>query len=274
MASATQGTGLQRQKALSCHQGRGINSNREGRLMKRLFSAFALVSFVSLTVQASEIDYQYRWANGGYRCVNAQNKEGYNKNYFGECGDVSGQILDKLNVHQEIKGLLSVGATYKRANFSNGTFHDCNFTNSELPSSNFSGTRLYKLNMEGTKLESALFSGVLMNTASFKKAQMQSSNFASSSIAYAQFESANLYYSTFAGSYIVNSSFENADLRDASLAAATLTDVSFKNADLRGTSFDGAQVKKGTSWKGARFNQYTRLPFSRNEAEQKGMIFE
>lgn len=67
----------------------------------------------------------------------------------------------------------------------------------------------------------------------------------------------------------------NADLRNASLAGAYLFNTDLRGADLRGARFSpalkGAELKQ-TGLVGARFDESTELPFSREEALRRGMI--
>lgn len=77
-----------------------------------------------------------------------------------------------------------------------------------------------------------------------------------------------------------------AELQNASFAGADLTRVAFGSAqlggaDLRGAKLDGADLAGadlrdadlwGASMVGARFDRFTRLPFSAAEAEARGMV--
>lgn len=237
-------------------------------------SIIATLTFGSLAAQAMDLHYTYQWSNGAYRCVNKAGKVGYNKDYYGECGDVSYKVFDSLTMNKVVKGLQSIGAIYHQANLSGAGLIGCDFSKAEMNSGNLNGARIYNTRMNSAQMERASFVGGLMTQASFNNSNLMSASFASSSVGYTSFHHANLYYSTFAGSLLTNVSFDKADARDASFAYATLRNVSFKNADLRGASFEEAKIREGVDWAGAKFDSYTRLPFSRDEAEQKGMILE
>lgn len=73
------------------------------------------------------------------------------------------------------------------------------------------------------------------------------------------------------------------DLKDASfekksLAGANLSRANLKGADLRGVDLRGSWMLMtnvdGAKMDGAKFNERTILPFSRKDAEKRGMIYE
>ena len=67
-----------------------------------------------------------------------------------------------------------------------------------------------------------------------------------------------------------------ANLRGAQLAGAYLFKADLSGADLRGATFSpalkGAELKQ-TRLTGARFDRFTALPFSADEALRRGMVF-
>jgi len=74
----------------------------------------------------------------------------------------------------------------------------------------------------------------------------------------------------------------HADLRNANLNKANLCEARLDKADLRGADLRGADLRSAhlaaarvqeTRLHGAMFNQWTDLPFDKNEALKKGMIY-
>lgn len=241
--------------------------------MKTFVSLVSLLSFITLSAQAADLAYKYRWSNGAYRCVNSAGQQGYNENYFGECGQVSGLNFESIKANQSISGLQSVETVYQKADFSGGGLVDCNFERAELINANMNSMRIYATKLSGAQMERASFVGALITKASYNNADLKNSVFWNSSIGYSHFNGAILYFATFEGALLKNVSFENADARESSFAHTVLNQTNFKNADLRGAIFDKAHLNEGNVWTGAKFDQFSRLPFSREEAEAKGMIF-
>jgi hypothetical protein len=97
-----------------------------------------------------------------------------------------------------------------------------------------------------------------------------------SNLTYLHVSGANLKGASFAGASFYLGTFADSDFRGANLDG-TSGQVDYSRSDLRGASFRGADLRysvfDGALLEGARFDDATRLPFSRSEAEARGMRF-
>jgi hypothetical protein len=97
-----------------------------------------------------------------------------------------------------------------------------------------------------------------------------------SNLTYLRLNGANLRGSNFAGVPFYLGVFTGSDFRGANLDG-TSGQVDYSRVDLRGASFLGANLSynefDGARLEGARFDEHTKLPFDRAEAEARGMQF-
>lgn len=179
------------------------------------------------------------------------------------------------------------------------------FKGASLNSANFEGASMKGISFEGAQLESANMSGANLENANLKLAWMKNARLSNANLERALLDStnftrANLSGAKMAGSFIVQANFMRADLKGVDLRGAEFKTteanrvVNFMMADLSGANFQDAKVLGilyldyanlcGANFKnvaldsvklrGARFDEYTFLPFSYDDALLKGMVYE
>jgi uncharacterized protein YjbI with pentapeptide repeats len=99
---------------------------------------------------------------------------------------------------------------------------------------------------------------------------------ARTNMTYLSLTGANLRGANLDGAMFYLGAFTDSDFRGANLDGTT-GQVDYSRTDLRGASFRGADLTystfDGALLEGARFDDGTRLPFSRADAEARGMRF-
>ena len=83
---------------------------------------------------------------------------------------------------------------------------------------------------------------------------------------------ADLAYADLRGTNLSNANLDQAYFADADLSGARLTGANLRRANFRGANLTGADLKDA-DLRHASFDVDTRLPFSRDEAESRGMRF-
>ncbi|KYG62377.1 hypothetical protein AZI86_16195 [Bdellovibrio bacteriovorus] len=125
---------------------------------------------------------------------------------------------------------------------------------------------LKKKNLKGAELKEAeLWSGLAMDS-NFTWVNMRGFRGKDSNFSRSIFDHADLRGSKFYRARFVSSSFQKADLRETDLSFCD-----FSSADLRGANLKNSWVL-GTTFRGARFDSKTKLPFSISTAHELGMI--
>lgn len=220
--------------------------------MKTNITILSVVSFLSLNLFAEPVEFHYIDQGQNYRCVNNKNVDGLNKNYLGECGDVSSQKISSVKLAGSFKGLQAAKTEFKNCDFSQCYVKDSNFTEADLSRTLFRGGYFYKATFAKASLDSADFSRSLLTDVEMGEADLSA----------AKFESAS----------ITTVSFSESNLTDADFTNSLITNVDFRSANLRGADFSDVNLGSSNTWKGATFNSSTKLPFSEAQAIQYGMI--
>ena len=101
-------------------------------------------------------------------------------------------------------------------------------------------------NLACTNLSNRNLKGIKLAKTDFFKTNLKKTNFRGANLSYA---------------YLVQANLENSDLRQANLRGANLRSASLKNAKTEGADF-----------RFAIFDDETVLPFSKEEAMQRGMV--
>lgn len=91
-------------------------------------------------------------------------------------------------------------------------------------------------------------------------------------IADSNFSGADLTSIVLSGTMLGNTKMENAKLKFANFDGTTLSGVSFSGSDLVAANLSSVVMSGENLWKGARFDDDTRLPFGERLAIQRGMI--
>jgi uncharacterized protein YjbI with pentapeptide repeats len=154
-----------------------------------------------------------------------------------------------------------VEGAYAGQNFSGKVFNPGqSMVAADFRFADLSGAEGVAMDLEGAKLEGANLS----------KAQLTQSNFNRSTLEHASLKGARLK----------DASFRDASLVGADLSGAHLNGADFSGADLRGANLSGARMeptffraKIEAKLDGALFDKDTKLPFSRAQAKQLGMVF-
>lgn len=108
-------------------------------------------------------------------------------------------------------------------------------------------------------------SGLPKFGANLCKANLSGFTLRNESLPGADFNEANLRRVDLSGSDLQQAYFNGADLDGANLSQTNLSRANFRNADLSNVKLDGANLKHAV------YDERTRLPFSVEEAEKRGM---
>jgi uncharacterized protein YjbI with pentapeptide repeats len=215
------------------------------RMMKRAVLACSLLLATASLAQAGAFQSRF-YESTGYYCENEQGRRGRNR-----IQDL--EVLDLLADAScsDLRGLVLAGKDLSGKTLSASLFPHA------LTGANFDGA-----NLGGAEWDEKSLAGARLNGAYVDHAHASFAGFDGALAADAKFFSSDLHNATFRG----------ADLRRANFIGSDLRSAIFDDADLRGTDL-GTPWTDGASFAGARFDAATKLQFSREEAERRGMIF-
>ena len=185
------------------------------------------------------------WKNGD--CVTSQGPARI-KGLVGPCGDIGALRVDKGSAlaprfeKSRLVGLRSLSAFFTRVSFDESDLEAAEFREAVITRSTFRQVKCIRCNLSGAIIKSSNLSHANFSSASFRGARLQ------------------------------NLDFRESNLQGADLRGANLSYSDFRKADLKGALL-GETVMFGSQWTGALFNAQTELPFTREVAQQKGMIF-
>lgn len=203
-------------------------------------------------------DQGFRYDANKRKCVNAANQEGRNPDFLGECGSLEAKDFSNADwTGTNLKGALLTNCTVKSARIENA-----DLTGFESNKSNFTGA-----SFEGTQLTYASFADSNLRDANFDSVAMDGSQFQGSDL-----RNANLNRASLTGNSFVRAKLDRADLQDAYLTGAQFVVTSLNDTLVCGTDFTGAQDTRST-WRGAEYDRSTNLPFSEQDARDRGMIY-
>ena len=209
------------------------------KLLSRLYATSAPLAFGAVLsciwtpAALAQEDLGFRYREG--KCVNADEEEGLNPGYVGECGGLRGVELSR----QVLEGLDLSGADLHGANL-RGT----NFKNAILVGAQIRNAHLESADLRGADLRGARLDLSLMVNADLSGANL---------------EGANLNRTRFIRSILRDANMVRADARRADFSGADLSFADLTGANLRGAIFDGQTILPAT------------LP--RSEAIGRGMRF-
>ena len=232
-----------------------------------------LLAMLTLTTQSFAEDLGARYKEVSprvFQCVLPSGAPGMNPNFLGECGVLT--TNDDIFVNKDLRGLVASGSIWSSASslpllmtyvaldnaklngmsFKNirgegPSFAATNFRHSKLVNVSWTGGAFNSADLSRTSLDDVRFDRGWMPHSSFRSAAAKVVSFASSALSWADFSNFNCQ---------VSCSFNNAYMRGADLSGADLWHAQFVFTDLRGAVFD----------------RFTRLPFSRHEAFRRGMV--
>lgn len=123
------------------------------------------------------------------------------------------------------------------------------------------------MDLAGKEIFVCSFFNTNLNRISFKNATISGVGFFSGKATQADFSGSNILGSYFQNTNLKEAQFQGAHLKNVVFASADLRESDFRGAVLEDTQFILARLEK------ARFDRYTLLPFSKEEALHRGMIY-
>jgi uncharacterized protein YjbI with pentapeptide repeats len=256
-----------------------------------LFARFVLTVSLGFSLQAFSRDLGFRYTNGN--CVNGQGETGLNPGFIGQCGDLRGVTLSRLDMSDtdlsgskfnssdlqltqfnrsilidvdfegaHLQGVEFAGAKIERSKFNRADLQNSRFGDAQVKESRFSLAV-----MEGLDLSYTNFSGCTFDGARLNKANLQDADFSAVNL-----QEATLEYTDMTAAKLVRAVFDKANLKHAIQARADLSGASFFEADLRSANLADAKVE-GAMFAQAKYNLRTILPFTTEEADRQNMIF-
>ena len=198
-----------------------------------------IVSVWSFSFPSHGVDFGYRFKDG---FCQKNGKAGFNPDHRGECGVITGLIIENRNVKaMKIRGA-NINSSYLRYS----KFYDSNLSFTIARRTEFTGS---------------LFSNVRATKVDLRGSYLQSSHWVDS----------DLRYWVAMGVRAEKAVFKNCNLQKANFWGSNLQEVDFSGSDLRGADLRSTFLLF-TKFTGAKFNQKTLLPFSQEEAVARGMI--
>lgn len=249
------------------------------------FSLITLTLLISFQSQAFLKDYEYHYEKN--ICVNKLGEEGFNEyrtsRALKECTDLTlvkntSLVRTKIRTKKELKGIHFGAINLPKFSFKRKRLIGISFMEANFNRSNFSKTIIDKVFFD----KSHFYQG------NFKKSKIHNSKLIASNFRRSNFEKGEFLKSQLEDSDFKFSNFKNTKLRDVSFTASNLKNTDFTGAKLHRVDFSKAKMYKadlrnvqcteckfeGTRLKGALFNEWTILPFSRKEAEESmNMVF-
>ncbi|MBS1986257.1 MAG: pentapeptide repeat-containing protein [Bdellovibrionales bacterium] len=203
-------------------------------------------------------DKGFRWNETKRKCLDGAGQEGRNPDVLGQCG-----IFSKADFSQQ---------DLSRLDLRGSEFDDCKFTSARLDGTDLTGIVAKNTSFERISGSQSLWRFASTDGAIFRDASLFGAGFDGGQhkrgdFRYTDFSHAMLNGSGFAGSY-----FDNSILTDTTLIGAQLVTSSLNNSWVCGADFSNAQDIRST-WRSVRYDATTRLPFSRQEADKRGMIY-
>lgn len=123
-----------------------------------------------------------------------------------------------------------------------------------------------------------IFDDISLSGSLFVDTDLREASFANAELVAVKFTGANLQAVNFSRSRLIRADLRQVRIDSCSLYWANLQNARLEGADLsfcdlRGATLDLAWVNADTRFKGAVFDEYTALPFSRTFAKSIGMKF-
>ncbi len=154
--------------------------------------------------ESKDLGYRFVWDPQTHtgKCLNKENKEGYNPYYLGQCGDFRGMSIGKYDINgKDIQGSNMDGINLRGVHM-NGAFlrgisaKGTNFSKTQLNGAKFSGADLSGANfiraeLNGAELDYTNLSGAIFDDAQLHGTQMNNANLSGTKIA-TKIETVNL----------------------------------------------------------------------------------
>jgi uncharacterized protein YjbI with pentapeptide repeats len=207
-----------------------------------------LLIVITANVYANE-DLGFRHNNVTGLCTNSMGHVGRNPDFVGECGQVRSKNMSNLKIsHTNLKAI--------DLSFSN--FNNANLSLSDLTHSHLFGTDFHSANLEQVNMSLSA-----LRKTTFRYANLKDAIIMHAIIIRADFVSADLTGAILSDSNILATNFDSANLENADL----------RNVNFLGNGHFGPSNLENVIFKGAKFNLATKLPFDKQEAIRKGMVY-
>ncbi|MGE0614823.1 MAG: pentapeptide repeat-containing protein [Bacteriovoracia bacterium] len=221
------------------------------------------------TVFSGDLGFRYQAG----KCLNAKGEAGLNPSFLGQCADLRGVVISRLNLDGiDFSGSKFTNTDLQLTTFRGGRLVDVDFESAKLAGADFIDAHLERVSFQRSSLKNAKFSGATVLESSFKGVDLGSFDLSLSNFARCNFDEANFNGTKLTEAVLESSSFKGANFKDAHLAKADLRRANFDGANLRGSNLEGAEVK-GATFAGAKYNRRTKLPFTQEEAANQKMTF-
>jgi uncharacterized protein YjbI with pentapeptide repeats len=185
------------------------------------------------------IDFNFRFKDG---YCQKNGKPGYNPSEWGECGNLA---RSQVRAQKE---------------------QDLNLLGSNLNSS-----LLYMADYNGGEWSHVSLRRSVIIQSQWRDLTANNMDLRGSHIKGSRFEKVDLKNSLAQAVRLVKVAFIDCDLQNINLWGANLQEVDFSDSDLRGANLENTFLLF-TRFDRAKYNQKTRLPFSEDEAIQRGML--
>lgn len=204
-----------------------------------LFYLFSFAITLAVPLNAHAVDLNFRFKDG---YCQKKKHPGFNPNHQGECGNLA-------NSH------------FINKKFTAKSFRGANFNSFYSYYADFSKKNMSHTSLRRSTILQSQFSNISGNYLDLRGAYLKATDWSESS----------LQELLATGTRFINVSFKGCDLRNANFWGALLQNVDFRKSDLRGANLELVALLM-TQFKGAQFNNKTKLPFSKDEALKRGMI--
>jgi uncharacterized protein YjbI with pentapeptide repeats len=201
------------------------------KILLNLTVILTLMAYWSPAVQADDttskdLGFRFQWDNNtnSGRCLNNENKEGYNPHFVGICGDLRGL---KLN-NEDLNGLDLSGANFDGVSLKGAKLNGANLRGVRATGTDFSKADLNGANFDGAIVSGSLFNRSRMNGARFLGANLSGSKIKESQLHGIQMQNANL------GGADIDSALKTANLLNATYTVGTVLPFEMAEAQKRG----------------------------------------
>lgn len=165
-----------------------------------------------------------------------------NPEFYGECGNMSHALLiGRYDQNLNLKGANLNASYFYVSRFEGGDYSSMALRESRIIQASFKDLKAQYLDLRGAHIKSA------------------------------QFENINMSSLLATGTRFNKTKFKNCNLKNANFWGSNLQESDFEGSDLSGANLKSTFLLF-TQFKGARFDNETQLPFSEEEAIEKGMI--
>jgi len=177
-------------------------------------------------VASKDLGFRFHWdsnTNTG-RCLNNENKEGYNPHFVGICGDLRGL---KMN-NEDLNGLDLSGANFDGVSLKGAKLNGANLRGVRATGTDFSKADINGANFDGAIVSGSLFNRSRLNGARFIGANLSGCKIKESQLHGIQMQNANL------GGTDIDSELKTANLLNATYTIGTVLPFEIAEAQKRG----------------------------------------